>query len=641
MGWVLLQWPFSHSVDLRFPGMFRFHLAPMLILSFLLATPPVGADTVDIPVRFNTPYLTHLLRELVFEGQNGLSVWGDEAGCNDLTLSNPEVVVEDGHFHVISDADALTGIRVASRCIPLLNWRGKIKARQRVDIMDPAGVIAFSTVETTLLDTTGEVATISNSIWKLADEHVYPYLDRLRINFRSAVAEVRGLLPLFLGNQAQSEAHEVLNGFRLERLSATNKGLVAVASLDIDLSDIERVDIDANAAESALDEAEMARFIEIWDRLDAFLGFVIKIAAREGLDPSQKEVLFDTLIETRYALVAALSESGDLDNAGVRAAFINAWHQVAPIFRALSLKMRGSEALRFLGFVAAGDAIDAMDRLGPLTGWDVTVDGLRRLARMLIQEHGIDPLEVNPAVDPELRSLFDFAPMLELPPAQGSPDANLTEPPDLLGWVAASAFAEEETSTYETLDLDATVAGPDNLGRYLESVHRLLHSVSWGTLMVNPLGSEYHGLFRNMVMATAWQETCWRQYRQGSDGIEPMESVAGALGIMQVMPRVWRGFYDGDSLARDIEYNAAAGSEILHRYFVRYALRKGEHQREGGVDNLAKATYAAYNGGPRHLSRYRKAGTSKSLRDIDNAFWEKFNVVRDGNELGVRDCYPY
>ena len=105
--------------------------------------------------------------------------------------------------------------------------------------------------------------------------------------------------------------------------------------------------------------------------------------------------------------------------------------------------MRGSEALRFLGFVAAGDAIDAMDQLGPVTGWDVSVDGLRRLARMLIQEHGIDPLQVNPTVDPELRSIFDFGPVLELPPAQGPPDTSLNTPADLLFWLTTDAMAEE------------------------------------------------------------------------------------------------------------------------------------------------------------------------------------------------------
>ena len=108
---------------------------------------------------------------------------------------------------------------------------------------------------------------------------------------------------------------------------------------------------------------------------------------------------------------------------------------------------------------------------------------------------------------------------------------------------------------------------------------------------------------------------------------------------MQIMPRVWRGFYDTDSLGNSIVYNAIAGSEILHRYLTRYAIRKGEHKQQGGLENLARASYAAYNGGPRHLKRYRLDDTKQSLKKIDKSFWKKYQQVRDGDELAVRQCF--
>ena len=49
-----------------------------------------------------------------------------------------------------------------------------------------------------------------------------------------------------------------------------------------------------------------------------------------------------------------------------------------------------------------------------------------------------------------------------------------------------------------------------------------------------------------------------------------------------------------------------AGSEILIHYLRDYAIAKGEHTATGEIDNLARATYAVYNGGPGHLRRYRK-----------------------------------
>ncbi|MEX0951409.1 MAG: hypothetical protein WDZ86_03915 [Gammaproteobacteria bacterium] len=70
-----------------------------------------------------------------------------------------------------------------------------------------------------------------------------------------------------------------------------------------------------------------------------------------------------------------------------------------------------------------------------------------------------------------------------------------------------------------------------------------------------------------------------------------------------------------------------------------YAVARGEHKLEGGLDNLARATYAIYNGGPRHLNRYRREQVSASLRKIDNAFWNKYEQVRAGETLAVAQCY--
>jgi len=114
-----------------------------------------------------------------------------------------------------------------------------------------------------------------------------------------------------------------------------------------------------------------------------------------------------------------------------------------------------------------------------------------------------------------------------------------------------------------------------------------------------------------------------------------IRSSAGALGMMQINPRVWRGLYNLDALAGDIRYNARAGTEILHHYLVDYAVKKKEHQQPGGIDNLARATYSAYNAGPGRLSRYRKG----SGHAIDRKFWEMYRQVKAGNELAVASCF--
>ena len=606
-----------------------------LVAAICLMNTTTFAADLSFPISFEPDYLTKLLRESVFKGNPSVSVWGDETGCNDLTLLQPVVSIEDDQLFVIADVTAATGWVIGGRCISLINWDGKVKALQRVDVIDPRGLISFSTVDTELLDKEGKRARVSNSIWKLAKDNVHTQLDKLSINLIPAMDEIRALLPSFLGSSSLERAEQVVNSFHIESLALTPHELSAWVEFSIDALQVEVKPL----PEKKLTPTELSLFKETWERWDAFLSFVIKIAGRSVLRDEQIDLLLETLIDTRYTLADVLTNRNASASAAVRENFVQVWQQLAPVFRSISMEIKGAESLRFLSFIAAADALKAIDTLGPVTGWDVTIDGLRRLARLLIDDASVDPLEIDPSIDSELRRVFDFGPVLELPPARSMPDDE-SSLINWLDWISPEAIANIGIK-HRQVELNTMVPTRDNINQYLDLVERLLRNTGYGTLQVNPLSEEYHSLFRTLLYATAWQETCWRQYKHRRGKLRTVTSSAGALGIMQIMPIVWRGFYDTRSLGNSIEYNAAAGGEILHKYLVRYAIRRGEHLKEGGIDNLARATYAAYNGGPRHLTRYRKSSTSNSLKKIDAAFWDKFNQTRENGALSVKSCYPY
>lgn len=608
-------------------------LLRLFVLLVALPGSNAVAATLEFPVQFDTAFLTDLLKESVFKGQQGLSVWGDENGCNDLTLSNPEVLIEESALFIVTDASAVTGLNVLGSCVPALKWTGRVRATQQAKVIDPAGKIGFTTVDTMLLDAEGNRAVVSDKLWEIARTAINPSYAVFQVDLTAAMASVRDVLPKFLGETDLAEGRDVVDSFAIDRIETKTDGIAALVRFELDVTQRETRPV----RESALSAAEIAGFEEVWSRWDAFLGFVIKVVGSYGLDDVQQDVLLEALIDTRYLLVDALSRHTRDRVDPVRDNFIETWQKLRPVFQQIGLKVKGAESLHFLGFIAAADALEALDKLGPLAGWDISVDGLRRLARILIDNPEIDPLEINPGTDPELRQLFDFERSLELPPAQAMPLIN--DP--LSSWIRVFDWVSTPVSAATRPALDKLYPTADNILEYLKSISGLLRKVSASTLTVNPLDSAFHKLFEDVVYATAWQETCWRQYKRQKNKLVTVTSSAGALGMMQVMPKVWRGFYEEDALANSIEYNAAAGAEILHRYLVRYALRKKEHEQKGGIDNLVRATYAAYNGGPGHLSRYRKKGTSGTLKRIDQAFWAKFLEVRAGNELGVRDCYSY
>jgi soluble lytic murein transglycosylase-like protein len=355
--------------------------------------------------------------------------------------------------------------------------------------------------------------------------------------------------------------------------------------------------------------------------------------------------------------------------------------------------------LRYFAFVASGDALAALDDAGPAFGFEISSDGLRRLARGLAPSETGDPLAFSEEVDPALRATFGFdaelpalpapgvppetapepAPAAEgapgeampapaqptttLPPAPAPPEPATTLPPApapppptttlppaptpnaalrLLDWLLPAAHAAPEPLAKPwpyTSPLDGFAPRLADLDTYLPAVGALLGESAALVFAHGQLGADRRELFERLVLASAWQESCWRQYVRRKGTLAPLRSSAGALGLMQVNPRVWRGFYAVDGLSFSIGYNARAGSEILLHYLRDYAIARGEEQA-GGPDALARATYAVYNGGPSHLRRYRQPKQwRKSLVAIDREFHRKFREVAAGRELGVRECY--
>src|SRR5271155_2428406 len=71
--------------------------------------------------------------------------------------------------------------------------------------------------------------------------------------------------------------------------------------------------------------------------------------------------------------------------------------------------------------------------------------------------------------------------------------------------------------------------------------------------------------YTKLVLSTAWEESCWRQFVMNGAHIRWLESATGDIGLMQVNKHVWRGFYDIERLEWDVLYNAGAGCEILAR----------------------------------------------------------------------------
>ena len=373
-----------------------------------------------------------------------------------------------------------------------------------------------------------------------------------------------------------------------------------------------------------------------WREWDSFLSHVVKVLVQD-FTADQKEQVADIFLDARYQLARALT-SGSADP--VPGLLIDAWAQLSPLLKQVISGLPQQTASQISNFVAAMDGVSSLSGIGQQLGLaGIPADALREAARLLGTT--ADPLTYTLDVDGALRALFGFT--ATLPAPKTSPlleQGRLPQPPVkkasaprrfFFGGGAAHAAQRDYSRLNEWV--------PDNseLQDYLEQVRDLLGETHTKVLQNSNLAPQYHALYKGIMLATAWQESCWRQFVKKGKKLAPLSSVTGDVGLMQVNRHVWRGLYDVKGLSGDIEYNGHAGAEILMRYLSRYALRKNEHKQPGG--HLARATYAAYNGGPSHLTRYRAEKQIAQLKQIDEDFWRKYQAVTSGQELAVRSCY--
>jgi hypothetical protein len=183
----------------------------------------------------------------------------------------------------------------------------------------------------------------------------------------------------------------------------------------------------------------------------------------------------------------------------------------------------------------------------------------------------------------------------------------------------------------------------DNVESHLKKTKTLLETATRENLKKNNIPGSYHQVFQNAVYATAWQETCFRQFIVDKDKLTYIRSYNNSsVGIMQINERVWRGIYNMERVRWDIAYNAAVGIDILDLYLKKYTLPKmkalkGKEALDS--DGVACSLYAMYNAGPGGFSRYVKRRSTGKPSEIDNHFKEKYNWVKKGQWERLRDCY--
>jgi hypothetical protein len=609
---------------------YRLAAGTTVLLAALLVSVPAPAVEVTFPLTIDYDVLHAALRKHLGEESGGaLELWRTPDGCGTFVVRDPVLEPADGRLRITGPVTATAGVPLFGWCFVSISWNGYAEIVARPEVAHD-WQLHFRDVDFKLYDAARKPATVATRLWTVVRDWSAAELETFGFDLGPPVNEVRSLLRSFAAPNGTLAT--ALDTLQPHELAVEPDALRLRVALDLPPAP----PIPA-APERALTRAEIQQWETLLDSWDGFLSFLVKDVAGSA-DTETRTELLDLLLTARREVTAVLGRGPEVGVDPLRPLFLRFWERLRMIVRHAGSKGGDdARALRFVVFLAAGDALTAIEAAAPTAGLDFSADGLRRLARTLAPNHPGDPLEYSDAPDPKLQDLFRFR-------DPDAPARRIRRKPAaaprswLPSWLAPRSAHADESDDWRELSerLDRWVPAPNELVTYREIVDRLLTLAAERSFDGEAVGERFDDLFRDLVKAVAWQESCWRQFVRDRNGVSPIQSSTGDVGMMQINVRVWRGFFNPVKLRWSAGYNAGAGTEILWQLLGRYGIREGQ----GQLSNAARASYSAYHGGPRRYRRYRLPDTPPEARLVDEAFWEKYQVVSTGQAGDRVLCMP-
>jgi len=666
------------------------------MLAACLTAQPLLAAPVRIPLHINYALLTEVLRQRLYTHGGRAHLWDGNNDCEYLYAENPSFSQQNGTVQIDTDGYLNLGVAVDDRCLSPLTWSGIIEA-DTVPVI--AGfALKLHVTDVNLYDRNHQKTFLVGRGFDLIKSNIVPALETFSFDLAPGIHELEGLAEMAVAPADEAALHLALATMRLEpAVIAGQSGLQL--TLAIDLPQTPARPLPASAA--PLKPEEIIAWNSALDNWDAFLVFAIKQIGATESEPNARTELLDILLDSRQRLVSALAQPQRVTGPDpVRLLFLGEWTRLGHVIENAARQGRlGNRSLEFLSFISAGDALFALDQAAPALGIRISADDLRRLARIMAPQASGDPLAYGFEEDPQLRAMFGLSTPLELPgdvesPEESAPSAIPNRsgelPPSDAGHTsngapAAGASTSEapanpstgsaprsakpspvatplsmlssglctiapgaalaaeivpgtQVSTRQILELGrklrAVVVSERNAMIYRRELGQLLDLTAQYRLQDDAADNPARRSWPALLKAAAWQESCWRQFVIKHQRVWYLESKSGDIGLMQINKYVWRGFYSLARLRWDIIYNLSAGSEILQRLLA----DASRHLHSDNPVVLARAAYAAYNGGPAAYNRWREPHEPRARREIDQAFWLKYRAIEAGQPFDILSC---
>lgn len=345
----------------------------------LVLSTNADAAAVNLPIQLDYGLIKKVLVKQLFTGKDqSAQLWNDKHGCSFLNLANPKISGQKGQIRLLNDVQAQFGTQIGGQCLTVLKWDGVLETFQQPTLNTDHSVLSLPVTKANAYDQRGQQLTI-DKLQDLIKKVAAPKLADVKIDLNSSRDDIEKTLAKFLPKENAPAIKAMVNTLKFSSADANDKGVAVKLAFDTP------VKVAAKKPAAAFTEAELQQWQASWTEWDAFLGRAIKQASHDAKSPELRKTLSAILAESRTAFQAGL-KTHDANKDPVRTFFAQTWEKLAPQLDTLSKALPEIQGLRYLTFIAATDVIYELDKIGAPLGVELSSDGLRQLARILIAD---------------------------------------------------------------------------------------------------------------------------------------------------------------------------------------------------------------------------------------------------------------
>jgi hypothetical protein len=349
----------------------------ILVICLMGLAKTASADPYNLPIQLDYGLIKKAVVSQLFTGQGGAAeVWNDKHKCSFLRLYNPRISGENGQIKLLNDVQAQFGKAFGGQCIPFIAWDGALETLQQPTISADQSILSLPVTKANAYDKQGrqlEIGQLQDLIRKVAE----PKLAQVKVDLNESRGDIERTLTGFLPKENAGEIKQILSTLKFGGAQANDDGIKVNLAFDAPLKKV------APKPEAPF-TAEQKQWQATWQEWDGFLSKAIDQAANETQSPELRDTLTEILLESRSAFQAGLKSHSPESSDPVRVFFTDTWQKLAPHMRTLAKQLPEVEALRYLTFIAATDVMYELESIGAPFGLEVSSDGLRRLARMVM-----------------------------------------------------------------------------------------------------------------------------------------------------------------------------------------------------------------------------------------------------------------